>query len=201
VKSIKMLGLTALAALMAMAFVGASSAMAGNTQLCKTDPAGGACGSAVTHVHEATLAGVKAVLKTNILTIKCDVLFLSTSISALAAPQKVFGNFTFENCTGGCVITEQNGPAEIRVLRTAAETALVTGEWLVHVVCGSFIDCFYLGETLAGTGKGSLSATETNGEVKIVEQILVEEVSSLFCPEISKLTITTTPLSPTYIGS
>jgi hypothetical protein len=203
VKSIKMLGLTALAALMAMAFVGASSAMAGNTQLCKTDPAGGACsaGNNVTHVHEATLAGVQAVLKTSILTLKCDVLFLSTSVGALAAPQKVFGNFTYTNCNNNCVVTEENGPAEILVLRTAAETSTVTGEGLVHVECGSFIDCLYNHTNLLGAGKGALTSAETNGEVKIVEQSLSEEGGSFFCPDTTKLTITTIPLSATYIGS
>src|SRR6185436_18150219 len=68
-KPIKMLGLTALAALMAMAFIGASSAMAEDTVLCSTDPAT-SC-TEVTHVHETSVT--KAKLLTSFLTVECDV--------------------------------------------------------------------------------------------------------------------------------
>jgi hypothetical protein len=191
-----MFGLAALAALLAMAFVGASSAMATTTGLCSGD---GEWCQAVTHVHESTLTGSKAVLKTNILTVECDVLFLSTSVGTSAAPLIIKGNFTYSNCNNNCVATEENGPVEIKVLKTAAETSEVTGEGLVHLECGSFIDCLYNGEGLKGTGKGALSSTETNGEVKIVTQKVKEEGGSFFCPDTSELTITTTPLLPTYI--
>ena len=61
-RSIKMLGLAALAALIAMAIVGASSAMAGNTALCKVmagagEDEGCAAGQLASHVHEETLTG------------------------------------------------------------------------------------------------------------------------------------------------
>lgn len=195
-----MLGLAALAALMAMAFVGASSAMASSTQLCSTDPAT-SC-TAVTHVHETTLAGHKAVLKTSSTTVECDVLFLSTTggVGALGAPQVIKGNFTYSNC-GGCTVTEENGPVEIKVLKTATETGTVTGEGLVKVVCSGFFTCSYNGEGLSGAAKGPLASTETNGEVKLVEQLTQEEGEKFFCPDEAKLTITTTPLAATYIGS
>jgi hypothetical protein len=192
-----MFGLAALAALLAMAFVGASSAMAGSTVLCSNDSE--ASCTAVTHVHEATLAGSQAVLKTSILTVKCDALFLSTSVGGEAAPQVIKGSFTYTNCNNSCVVTEENGPSEILVLRTGHETSSVTGEGLVHVVCGSFINCLYNGEGLVGTGKGPLLSTETNGEVKLTEQAVSEEGGSFFCPDTSELTIVTTPLSATYI--
>jgi hypothetical protein len=167
-----MFSLSALAALLAMAFVGASSTMAETTALCLNDSET-SC-TAVTHHHESTLAGSQAVLKTNILTIKCDVLFLSTSVGSEASPLIVKGNFTYSNCNNSCVILEENGPAEIKVLVESHETSKVTG-------------------------KGALLSTETNGEVKITAQKVKEEGGSFFCPDTSELTITTTPLTKTYL--
>jgi hypothetical protein len=117
------------------------------------------------------------------------------------APAIVAGNFTYSNCNNSCVVTEENGPAEIKVLKEGHETSKVTGEGLFHVECGTFIDCLYTGEGLVGTGKGPLlAATEkTNGEVKFSNQKLNEEGGSFFCPDTSELTITTTPLEATYI--
>jgi hypothetical protein len=111
VKPIKMFGLATLAALMAMAFVGAGSAMAEETQLCKVDPGTGAkeaCpnGEATTAVHEVSVT--KAKLVTSILTVECDVLLESLSVGALARPQIVLGHFTFTNC-GSCEVSEKAG--------------------------------------------------------------------------------------------
>ncbi len=201
-KSIKTLGFAALGALVAMAFAGAGagSATAESTALCPEDRTGGnnECpeGQAVTHVHEATLSGKKAVLKTSLLTVECDVLFLGDALSEEGAPLVIHGSFTYTNC-GSCTVTEENGPAEVRVLREGHETGSVTGEGLAHVTC-SGLNCRYNGVSLKGTAKGPLLATETNGEVTLTEQSTNKE-SGLFCPSTSKLTITTTPLSATYI--
>ncbi len=192
-KPIKMLGLTALAALLAMAFVGASSAMAEETSLCMEPKVG--C-EALQHVHETTLTGKKAVLKTSIVTVECDVLFLGDALSGAGAPLVIHGTFTYTNC-GSCTATEENGPAEIKVLKEGHETASVTGEGLVHVEC-SGLNCRYNGVGLKGTAKGPELSTETNGEVSLTEQTTNKE-SGLFCPSTSKLTITTTPLDKVYL--
>ncbi len=192
-KQIKMFGLAALAALMAMAFVGASSAMAEPTVLCSADES--EC-EATTHVHESTLEGKKAVLKTSILTVECDVLFLGDTVEGTAAPLVISGTFTYTNC-GGCAATEENGPAEVKVLKEGHETGSVVGEGLVHVEC-SGLNCRYNGVGLKGTAKGPLLSTETNGEVTLTKQSTNKE-SGLFCPSTSELTITTTPLDPTYL--
>ncbi len=197
-KQIKMFGLAALAALMAMAFVGASSAMAEETALCKSEGVEEAC-PIITHVHETTLTGKKAVLKTSIVTVECDVLFLGDMVGeGLEAlnPLVIKGKFTYTNC-GSCTATEENGPAQIKVLREGHETASVTGEGLVHVEC-SGLNCRYTGTGLKGTAKGPLLSTETNGEVSLTEQTTNKE-SGLFCPSTSKLSITTTPLEKAYI--
>ncbi len=194
-KPIKMLGLAALAALLAMAFVGASSAMAEETALCTADEAG--C-VAIEHVHETTLSGHKAVLKTSILTVECDVLFLGDALTASGLPLVIHGTFTYTNC-GSCTATEENGPAEVKVQKSGHETATVTGEGLVHVEC-SGLNCRYNGVGLSGTAKGPLLSTETNGEVTLTEQTTNKE-SGLFCPSTSKLTIATTPLLPVIISN
>jgi hypothetical protein len=194
VKAIKMFGLAALAALMAMAFVGASSAMAESTTLCSGDGSG--CG--VTHVHETTLSGTQAKLLTSIINVSCDVLFLGDTVSALSSPLVITGTFTYTNC-GSCTVEEVGGGVEIKVLKLGHETSDVTGEGEVHVNC-SGLNCTYNGEGLLGTGKGPLLSSETNGSVVITEQT-AKKVSGLFCPSTSKLDITTTPLSATYIGS
>ncbi len=207
-KSIKMLGMAALAALMAMAFVGASSAMA-TTQLCKVDESLCAAGNVVTHVHVETLSGSPALLLNGLGNILCTALFLSISVGGLATPQILFGNFTYAGCirhkifggTEGCEATELSGPTEIKVSKTGHEIASVVGEGEVLVKCGSALHCVYNGVGLEGTGKGSLLSTETNGEVRLSEQTM-NKVSGSLCPNTAKLDITVTPLpNPIYIST
>src|SRR4051794_6913940 len=168
VKPIKTLGLAALTALMMMAFVGASPAMSESTQLCATDVS--PCSSPVTHVHETTLAGSPATLLTNLGNVTCDVLFLSTSVGGLGAPQRIEGNFTYSNCLlnkAPCTATEIIGPSLTQVLKEGHETAAVTIGPSVKVKCGSFIDCTYFW-TVTGPAKGPLLSAETNGQVSIL---------------------------------
>ncbi len=201
-KPIKMLGLAALAALTAMAFAGASSAMAEDTALCVLHHEIREGCTGIEHVHEATLPGKKAVLKTSILTIECDVLFLGDGLInpetglPSGSPLIVHGTLTFTNC-GSCTLTEENGPAEFKVLKEGVETGSVVGEYLVHSEC-SGLNCRYNGVGLKATAKGSLKSTETNGEASLTKQHLNKE-SGIFCPSTTELTITTTPLLPTDI--
>jgi len=199
-KPIKMFGLAMLAALMAMAFVGAGSAMAESTSLCSSDPTtvSQQSGCGVSHVHEETLSGAKGKLLSSVLNVECDVLFLG-EVTAEGSPLVISGNFTYANCNSGCTATEENGPSEIKVLREGTELASVTGKGLVHLVCSGFINCRYTGEGLKGHGLGPLTSSETNGSVNISEQSTAKE-SGTFCPATAKLDITTTPLEPVYIG-
>jgi len=202
-KPLKMLGLTALAALMAMAFVGASSAMAESTALCKVDESPCAVANLSKEVHETSVG--KAKLLTSVGTTECNVLF-SGMVEKEGSPLVVKGGFTYTNCVLGavtCSATEENGPAEVSVLKEGHETAKVTGEGLVHVVCAGFIDCSYTGAGLVGTAKGPLLSAQTpdNGEVSLSEQSVAKEAGGLLCPKTAKLDITTTPLTATYIST
>ena len=164
-KPIKMFGLAALAALMAMAFVGASSAMAEETALCSVDEAACEEANTVTHVHETSVGKATLLSSSNV---ECNVLFLGDTVEELSSPLVIAGTFTYTSC-GSCTVTEENGPAEIKVLKTSHETAQVTGEGLVHVKCFGFIDCYYLGVGLEGTAKGPLLSAQVpdNGEVSL----------------------------------
>jgi len=202
VKPIKMFGLAALAALLAMAFVSASSAMALTTQLCPSDPTSEMVSEesckAVTHVHETTLSGAKANLLSSIINVTCDVLFLGDVLGTSGEPLIIHGHFTYTNCNNGsCTVTEVSSDALIEGSATGHDTGSVTGEGEVNVHCGFFINCTYNGEGLEGTGKGPLLSSETNGSVTLTGQE-TSRVSG-FCPESAFLDITTTPLSAGYI--
>jgi hypothetical protein len=218
VKSIKLIGLAALAALMAMAFVGASSAMAENTSLCKADEEPCLIGNQISHVHEVTLAGAPATLLSSAGNVTCSALFLGDVLSTgtdagvnlyLGAPIVIHGHFTYggtEACVrhkifGGtepCTVTEVSTDSLVSVLRLGHETADVTGNGEVNVHCGSIINCTYDGENLLGTAKGPLLASTLFGEVTVSEKT-THSTGGAFCPETGKLDIRTTPLEHTYI--
>jgi hypothetical protein len=209
VKSIKMLGLAAFAALMAMAFLGASSAMAGSTQLCMKDQIPCAEGNiekgeennVISHVHEETAKEAPATLLSSLGNVTCTALFLGDTLG-LGAPLIIHGNFTYTGCLrngSACTVKEVSTSSLIEVLRTAAETATLTGSGEVNVHCGIFINCTYDGEGLEGTSKGTLLA-EPNGESKTTEAV-THHVGGGICPETGKLDIRTTPLLATYIST
>ena len=200
-----MLGLAALAALMAMAFVGASSAMAENTALCKVMAGAGedencTAGNLASHVHETTLTGNLAKLLTNILTVECDVLFLGdvTSAGLLGNPLAIKGNFTYTPCNSGCEAKEVSTHALITALKKGHELAEVKGSAEVLVKCGKLLHCVYNGTGLVGHALGPLLSTETNGDVTIKDQSTTK-VSGTLCPNTAKLDLVTTPLEPLYI--
>jgi hypothetical protein len=208
VKPIKMLGLAALAALMAMAFVGASSAMAEATELCGLDPGTGStesCGGyqeAITHVHETTETGQPGLLLSSVVEIKCTVLFLGDTVAGTSAPQEIKGKFTYSGCEtasgSSCTVTETSAESTIKVLKTAHELGEATGSGEVNAHCGFFINCTYNGEGLNGHALGPLLSTSTNGQVRIEEQT-THKVSGSLCPETAKLDLLTTPLEPVYL--
>src|SRR4051794_21522252 len=189
-KAIKMIGLTALTALLAMAFVGASSAMAESTALCSVDENPCLLANQLGSVHETSVGKVKFL--TSIATVECNVLFSGTIATKLANPLVISGSFTYTNCSLGgssCTFTEENSPAEIKVLKEGHETAKVTFEFLVHVSCAGFIDCTYNGVGLIATAKGPLLSAQTpdNGEASLQEQSLNKVAGGFLCPKTAKL--------------
>lgn len=170
------------------------------TVLCSEDPGAGeteSCpaGKSATHIHETT--GQKAKLLSSAFNIECDVLFLGESLAEAGTPQLIKGNFTYTDC-GSCSVTETSENALMEISKLGHEKADVTYEYSWLVECGGFIECEYNGEGLMGTAKGSLLATETNGEISVQGQVL-NKIGGFLCPKTTKLDIVTTPLNATYI--
>ncbi|HET7485873.1 MAG TPA: hypothetical protein VFJ64_10935 [Solirubrobacterales bacterium] len=189
--------LAALAALMAMAFVGVSSATAESTALCKADESPCAEANIITHVHETSVGKATLLASPKI---ECNVLFLGEVVGEGEVGQaEIEGNFTYTNCGSGCSVTEQSASSVIEVEKTGHETANVVGEGEFHVNCIG-INCYYNGEGLVATAKGPLLSTQANGEISLQEQA-VHKVKGTFCPGTAKLDITTTPLSATHTSS
>src|SRR5262245_26777297 len=110
--SIKLVCLVAWVALLAIAFVGASAAMAESTALCKLDSSPCPAGESFTHLHETSVVKVKFLGSPEM---QCDALFLGDA-SELGSPLLIEGKYTYTNCGAGCSITEENGPAGLEVL-------------------------------------------------------------------------------------
>jgi len=195
VKPIKMFGLAALATLVATGCVGASSALAGQTSLCEADESPCMAGNTITHVHEESIGHASLL---SFVTVECETLFLGDTLnSGLGSPLIVHGKFSY-TCLEDCNAEEENGPAEIKVLKAGNELAIVTGEGLVHVICG--LNCRYNGVNLEAHALGALTAANETGEVVLNEQEINKE-SGVFCPSTGDLDIETEPLVKTYISS
>jgi hypothetical protein len=197
-----MFGLAALAALMAMVFVGASSASAESTALCNIDPGTGAkeacpSGQLVTSVHMVSVGKAKFLASPEV---QCNVLFSGTvPFSALASPLEINGKFTYTNC--GCTVKDVGVlGSTLIILKQGHETAKVSGRaglGEVKVTCFG-IECEYqFNGGVIGTATGPLLATEVNGEINFSEQEIFG--IGFFCPSGTRLDLKMTPLSATYI--
>ena len=129
---------------------------------------------------------------------QCTLLFLGDTLnSGLGNPLTIHGSFTY-TCLSGCTATEENGPAEIKILKEGTELATWTAEWLWHIVCG--LNCRYNGVGLEGHVLGALAAANGKGEFSI-EGATVNKESGFLCPSTSGLDVTTEPLTNTYIST
>jgi len=198
-----MIGLTALTALLAMAFAGATSAMAESTSLCKADESPCSAANQIGSVHEESVG--KSKLLTSLGITECNVLFSGTITTKLANPLVISGAYTWTNCKLGestCTVTEATANAEIKVLKEGHETATSTVNVGFQVGCPGFIECTFVSAGLKGTAKGPLLSAQVpdNGEVTQLETILNKVAGGFLCPKSVKLDITTTPLTATYIS-
>lgn len=196
---IKTLGLAALTALMVMAFAGTSSAMAESTALCKADENPCEVNHIITHVHAVTQTGTKTILLTVAFNVECDGLFLGDARSSLASPLILDGTVTYTNCANKCAVTEENGPAEVKILKTGHESASLTFKLLLHVVCGASINCSYIGEGLTGSLTGPLLSITANGEFKVEKQAVKKDSGGFLCPPNATIDVSGTSLDAIYI--
>lgn len=200
-KQLRALGFVALAALMAIAVVGATSAMAESTALCTVDPGEGAqeaCPAEhlFSHLHAATEAGNKAVFLSSVLNVECDLLYLGnvTSANNLGSPLVISGNFAYSNCTTGCEVAETSTHSQLKLLKLGHETADLSLEWNAKVHCDTFINCTYSGTGLKGIAKGALLPFK---EEEFEKQKM--SGSGFFCPSETVLDFLIISLEPVYI--
>lgn len=227
-KLIKMFGLAAVAAVVAMAFIGASSAMAlESTLLCLKDTASATptlteCEPPTT-VHylnvEVKLEGSpvkevtkdkKGVLLNSTLNVECEALLQGTVLDELVTggPVRVevaAGGLVYSNCTFGCTVTTRAG-GTLLVQKTAAEEATVNGDGFeVEVNCFGFFDCFYNAAGLTGRGLGPLKAdVGGKGHVSYSDALggnTVNLVKGSGCPSVAKLDALFQSLVPVYLRS
>lgn len=199
-----MVGLAAMSAIAAMAFLGTAAASASTTDLalCATD--GLTCSSPITHVHE-TDSAVK--ILNSITTITCSTLFLgdvltSGGLAKSSKPLVLSGKFSYSGCktSSGALcekVEEALGPASFEIAKTAAEEGKVTISFFLEVQCLG-IDCIFSNESLVGKAYGALYK-EPNGETVSEENAL--QMLGPFCPTVAKLDMLLKPLSATYISS
>ncbi|HEX7246191.1 MAG TPA: hypothetical protein VF245_11555 [Solirubrobacterales bacterium] len=201
---IKMLGLAAVAAMVAMAFVGASSASADATHIVLCEKAELECGSPFPNPTTIVAHATNPELKTSLGTVICKKSLTETTLlnelSTLGVGHILA--LSFEECALGktaCTVTVTSLGLLSFVKTGALEgTAKSTGGTKANVHCGFLINCNYGGEpTLAvhssATGETKLLATENT--------VLAEEGEKFVCPDESKWIATYTALGTMYIES
>jgi hypothetical protein len=181
---IKMFGLAAMAAVSAMAFVGATSASATNTQLC-TAYTGLLCGAGngATSVHTVLVPGT-VLLILGVIDVLCLGFLMEATPLGLGNPQSFHSlsqSFTgcgTSNTHNNCTVTIPAGQQPLlNLLKVGLDIGVLTGtSGQLRVVCGNIgLDCLY---DLAGTefevGGGELVANET---------IATELGGKFFCPD------------------
>ncbi len=181
-RPIKMFGLAALAAVAAMAFVGATSASATNTQLCKVHTSL-ACpaGEAVTSHHMVLASGTVGKLLGEAINVLCLSILIDATPLGLANPQSIHTlSFTFTGCGTGsthnnCTVTTQELPLADLLKTGLEEGVLKFTNGRLRTQCPSLgMDCVYDGEGMEfAVGGQHLTAEETPA---------VELGGKFFCP-------------------
>jgi hypothetical protein len=167
VRLIKSLGLTAVAAIAAMAFVGASSAMAESTALCTANEL--PCQSANIYTGHVEATATNPTLKTNVATITCE----SSTIlgNALGLGNPLIIHLELLDLIGSCktaggtacefeTLTPLGLLSVLKKLNTMEGTVSFENTWVL-VKCGFLIHCEYGGTFTVGTALSSTTPLTT----------------------------------------
>jgi hypothetical protein len=193
----------ALAALVAVALIVPASTWAAPPALCSVAARTGSAGACsvkdlIKHVHEKTVGD--ATLLTGLYDIDCAALFLGDvkAADSLEASPTVVGAFTYSQCTGGCIYSEENGPLEVDVSKAGHETEDVIAYYLSHLECQGFVNCTYKKGPIPEKRRDPASSAQPNGEVSLHDESMFKESGAL-CLDTGSLDIVTTPLEPVYV--
>jgi len=134
------------------------------------------------------------------LAVECNALFLGDAKPSTSpdTPLTIKGSFTYAHCTGDCIVTEESAPTEFIIPRPGHETTRLLGYSLLHVNCQGFVNCTFKSKSMQGADKDASESGPPNGEASLLGQTTNME-SGLFCLDIARLDIVTTPLNPVYI--
>ncbi len=194
-RSVKILGLAALAALVATALAGVSSATA-STALCKVDENPCAKANQVTEVH---FVAEPVLIHTSTMDYECDAL-LSATVGELGETQVLTAqSLVYSNCNQGCARTVKK-LGTLSLQRTEAETAKIKGSGFeIYVQCSGQIDCTYAFNGLNGTALGAL-LTSDNGHLRF-EEATLEKIGGFLCPLVATLSGLFEALQAFYVES
>lgn len=195
-KLARMIGLGLVAAIAVMALIGASSAMAETTALCKVDEDPCAEANQVTEVH---YKAEKIIILTSSMNYECDAL-LSGTVSKLGETQTLEAqSLTYTNCNQGCTRTVTK-LGSFSIQRSALELAKISGSGFeISVKCGTTINCSYAFNELNGTVKGSL-LTGDNGHITY-EKATLQKLGGFLCPTEAYLDALFVASEPVYVKS
>jgi hypothetical protein len=198
VRLIKMFGLASIAVIVAMAFVGASSAMATNTVLCKANEL--VCAAPNVYTGHVEALSTHALLKASGIEILCKHSLILGEALGLANPLIIHvSELTFKECDGTVNVLDKTGL--IKVLKTAPNLASGTAEGFEVLAERFGVHCVYGGVAEGAHGLGSASAT-SEASIVAKEIELKKLAGGFFCAGTSRWTATYTvklPL-PIYIA-
>jgi hypothetical protein len=203
-KLIKMFGLAALTAVAAMAFVGASSAMAepGKTALCKAPELVCSAGNQVKVIH---MVAEDSKLLSSLGEVLCETALGLGEVLALGEPSQVIHvtALTWTGCKrsgNSCTVTTTS-LGTMTLTNTGSLLGKVVSEGLkVNVKCGIFINCTYGGTVELGAESAEHTEGAGNGMIT-AENYPVEKLGSGICPSEAKWDALFEPLEATYIES
>jgi hypothetical protein len=196
-----MFGLAGIAAIAAMAFLGAGTASA--TTLCNTAAGAGKCASPYPTGTKISASSSEAILKTNLGTVICKKATTTgktTNAGGAGAVTGTVEGLTFTECKLGstnCTVTSVHLNYTASVAWTSGNNGTFTvgkgtgGAPGAHVVCGALIDCTFTGEGIQLDVDGGAPAL-----VLAKEEVLAKESGGFFCPSTSTWTATYTVSAP-----
>jgi len=195
---IRMFGLAAIATVVAMAFVGATSASATSTQLCDSH-AGLTCeaGHAVTS-HHLVLASGEVGRILGAINILCLGILIEATPLGLGSPQSFHSlNLSFSGCGTGsghnnCTVSIPQQPL-LGLLKTGLDEGVLTAEsGQLRLVCSNLgLDCLF---DIAG-----MEFSASGGHLTAEENGLTELGGKFVCPDEGLLDGLFETLTDTYI--
>ncbi len=200
----KVFGLTVIAAIAAMALLGASSATAMNTALCSSNESGALTCAAANQFKTIHAVAKGVVFLTPEGPITCEESLLSLTLLGLAAPQVGHvTSLTWKGCTNGavvCTVTTTSLGTEL-FLKTAVNLAIGQFHNMeLSFKCNIFFECKYGGlPTLHVVGASLLDDNTGNGGIKSDGSGLTSTSPLDFCPGEIVPDLFWGALSPVYV--